>query len=134
MNRWIGTGRPTRDIELRYTQGDTPMAVASFTLACNRKFAKDGQTDADFIRCTAFGKTAETIAKYCQQGTKILIEGRIVTANYTNKDGVKVYTTEISIESFEFCEKKGNSEGGNAPSSNSFVPVPDDINEELPFN
>lgn len=133
MNIWNGIGRTTTDIELRYTQGDQSIAVASFTLAVERRFKHDNQATADFIRCKAFGKTAETLEKYVRKGTKIGVTGEIRTGSYTNNDGIKVYTTDILVGAFDFCEKK--SDQNAAPvDPNSFVPVPDDINEELPFN
>ena len=146
MNKWIGIGRLTGDPEVKYTQGDAPMAIARHNLAVDRKFKnKDGEQTADFISCVAFGKNAEFAEKYLRKGMKVAVEGHIQTGSYTNKDGVKVYTTDIVVEGYEFCESKGNSEGGyststgrpspsNAPSSDGFMNIPDDIQEELPFN
>ncbi len=142
MNKAILSGRLTRDPEVRYSQGENSTAVARFTLAVDRKFkrAGDDQT-ADFISCIAFGKTAEFVEKYFSKGDKMIVEGRIATGSYTNKDGVKIYTTDINVENVEFCESKGNSGGqvGNRPEPSSamgdgFLNIPDGIDETLPFN
>ena len=112
------------------------MAVARFTLAVDRRFKQEGQPTADFIRCIAFGKTAEFFERFGHKGTKFLIEGRIQTDSYTNKDGQKVYTTDVVVENTEFGESK-NSSGSAEPQSkpdDSFMSIPDDIDEELPFN
>ena len=139
MNRVILLGRTTKDADVRYSQGDKPMAIASFTLAVDRKYRKEGEQSADFINCKAFGKIAEVIEKYVTKGTKIAIVGRIQTGSYTNKDGNKVYTTDVMIEELEFCESK-NANSGNAPQQNGqgfnpdgFMNIPDGIDEELPF-
>ena len=139
MNKWIGTGRLTRNPDVRYSQGEKPIAVAKYTLAVDRDFKREGEPTADFINCTAFGKSGEFAEKYLKQGTKILVTGRIQTGSYTNKDGVKVYTTDVVVESQEFCESKGsNNHQGNAPASNvpsdGFMNVPDGIEEQVPFN
>lgn len=110
MNKVILTGRLTRDIEVRYSQGENPMAVARYTLAVQRKFKREGEQDADFISCVAFGKAAEFAEKYFRQGTKVVISGRIQTGSYTNRDGQKVYTTDIVIEDQEFAESKSASD------------------------
>ena len=99
-----GIGRLTRDPEVRYS-GDSK-AVARFTLACNRYKKEGEEPQADFISCVAFGKTAEFIEKYIRQGTKIFVEGRIQTGSYTNKEGQKVYTTDVVVETLEFAESK----------------------------
>ena len=114
MNKVILMGRLTRDPEIRYSQGENAMAIARYTLAVDRRFKRDGEQTADFISCLAFGKSAEFAEKYLHQGTKILIEGRIQTGSYTNKEGQKVYTTEVVVESHEFAEGKG----GSSSSSN----------------
>lgn len=147
MNKVILMGRLTRDPEVRYTQGDNASAVARFSLAVDRRFKKDGEQTADFINCVAFGKTGEFIEKYGRKGTKFVVEGRIQTGSYTNKDGQKVYTTDVVVEQVEFAESKAASgQNGNQSSSaptrpepasadsNGFMNIPDSINEELPFN
>lgn len=106
MNKVILLGRLTRDPEVRRSQGDNPMAVARYTLAVDRKFKRDGEESADFIGCVAFGKQGEFAEKYLHKGTKIVLTGRIQTGSYTNKDGVKVYTTDVVAEDQEFAESK----------------------------
>ncbi|MDO4649899.1 MAG: single-stranded DNA-binding protein [Eubacteriales bacterium] len=118
MNKAILMGRLTRDIEVRYTQGDNPTAVARYTLAVNRRFARDGEQEADFISCVEFGKSAEFAEKWFRQGTKIVVTGRIQTGGYTNKDGQKVYTTEVVVEDQEFAESKAASESHNGSNNN----------------
>ena len=113
MNKVILMGRLTRDIEVRYSQGENPMAVARYTLAVQRKFKREGEQDADFISCVAFGKAAEFAEKYLRQGTKVVISGRIQTGSYTNRDGQKVYTTDIVVEEQEFAESKTASEANS---------------------
>ncbi len=147
MNKVILMGRLTREPEVRYSQGDNATAVARYTLAVDRRFNRnnDEQT-ADFINCVAFGKSGEFAEKYLHKGTKIAITGRIQTGSYTNKDGVKVYTTDVVVEDHEFAESK-NSAGsadnsGFAPAGrpapaaagDGFMNIPDGIDEELPFN
>ena len=107
MNKVILMGRLTRDVQTRYTEGAEPMAISRFTLAVDRRVQRDqeGQS-ADFISCVAFGKTGQFMEKYGQQGTKFVIEGRIQTGSYTNKEGRKIYTTEVVVESVEFAESK----------------------------
>ena len=140
MNRVILCGRIVRDPEVRYSQGATPMAVAKFTLAVDRKFKKDGEQSADFINCTAFGKTAEVIEKYVTKGTKIIVEGRWQTGSYTNKDGNKVYTNDCMVENIEFCESKSQQAQNNAqaptPNGDGFMNIQDGIDdsERLPFS
>lgn len=150
MNKVILMGRLTRDPEVRYSSGENSMAVARYTLAVDRRFKRDGEATADFIGCVGFGRQAEFAEKYLRQGMKIAVTGRIQTGSYTNKDGQKVYTTDIVVEDHEFCESKNASmaggEGGMqsaAPSSRStpsaasgdgFMNIPDGIDEELPFN
>lgn len=140
MNKVILMGRLTRDPDVRYTNGDNPMCIARYTLAVDRKYKKDGEQNADFIPCVAFGKAGEFTEKYLKKGTKMAITGRIQTGSYTNKDGVKVNTTEVVIEDQEFAESKGNdSKSQNKerkPQNNSmdgFMNIPDGIDEELPF-
>jgi single-strand DNA-binding protein len=139
MNRVILCGRIVRDPEVRYSQGATPMAVAKFTLAVDRKFKKDGEQSADFINCTAFGKTAEVIEKYVKKGTKIIVEGRWQTGSYTNKDGNKVYTNDCMVENIEFCESKSQQAQNNAqeptPNGDGFMNIPSGLEDEgLPFS
>ena len=142
MNKVILTGRIVRDPELRYSQGGNASAVAKYSLAVERKFKQDGQPSADFINCICFGKTAEFAEKYLRQGTKIVVTGRIQSGSYTNKDGVKVYTTDVVVEEHEFCESKNasqeNAQKPPQPSPNNlldgFMDIPDNIAEELPFN
>ena len=138
-------GRLTRDPEVRYSQGENSTAIARYTLAVDRRFRRnnDGEQTADFIGCVAFGRSAEFAEKYLHQGTKIIVEGRWQTGNYTNKDGQKVYTNDCVVERHEFCESRANQQnnsngiiGRNSPSadSDSFMSIPDGIDEELPFN
>ena len=145
MNKVILMGRLTRDPEVRYSQGESATAVARFTLAVDRRFRRD-DASTDFIGCVAFGRNAEFIEKYFRQGTKALITGRIQTGSYTNRDGQKVYTTDIVVEDQEFAESKnasGANDAGFAPMSrpqpsaaigDGFMNIPDGIDEELPFN
>lgn len=132
-------GRLTRDPEVRYTQGENSTAVARYTLAVDRKFKREGDQTADFINCVAFGKNGEFAEKYMHKGTKICIIGRIQTGSYTNKDGVKVYTTDVVVEEHEFVESKnasGSATSGTthaAPDADGFVNVPEGLDEELPF-
>lgn len=128
-------GRCTKDPEIRYG-GANNTAVAKFSLAVDRRIKKEGEQAADFISCAAFGKTAEFLEKYGKKGTKFVIEGRIQTGSYTNKDGNKVYTTDVVVENVEFAESK-KSENGNPepqPDDDGFMNIPDGIDEELPFN
>lgn len=141
MNRVILLGRTTKDADVRYSQGDKPMAIASITLAVDRKYRKEGEQSADFINCKAFGKIAEVIGKYVTKGTKIAIVGRIQTGSYTNKDGQKVYTTDVMIEDLEFCESRNSQQAQNttnpAPTPSGdmdFMNIDTDLDEGLPFN
>lgn len=144
VNKVILVGRLTRDPEIRYSQGaNGSTAIARYSLAVDRKFKQEGQPNADFINCVAFGKLGEFAEKYLYKGTKIAVVGRIQTGSYTNKDGQKVYTTDVVVEEQEFAESKnasgGNNGGGNSgqPQSNGgndFMSIPDGIDEELPFN
>ena len=156
MNKVILMGRLTRDPEIRYSQsGDGQMAVARYTLAVDRRFNRNGEQTADFISCVAFGKSAEFAEKYLRQGTKIVVEGRIQTGSYTNKEGQKVYTTDVVVENQEFAESKNASagNGGNYSANRSygqqshggqqssaaigdgFMNIPDGVEDEgLPFN
>lgn len=143
MNKVILIGRLARDPDIRYSQGEKQTAVARFTLAVDRRFKREGEQTADFINCISFGKSAEFAEKYLRQGTKIAITGHIQTGSYTNRDGQKVYTTDVMIEEMEFAESKSNSSSGGkqesrqnapAPDSDGFMNIPDGIDEELPFN
>ena len=147
MNKVVLMGRLTRDPDVRYSQGETPLAIARYTLAVDRRFKRNGEQDADFINCVAFGRTAEFAEKYLKQGTKMVVSGRIQTGSYTNKDGQRVYTTDVVVEDQEFAESKAASEshmnGGfqaapapapSAPAGDGFMNIPDGIDEELPFN
>lgn len=140
MNKVILMGRLTRDAQTRYTEGVEPMAISRFTLAVDRRARnnQEGQT-ADFIPCVAFGKTGQFIEKYGQQGTKFCLEGRIQTGSYTNREGHKVYTTEVVVDQVEFAESKaaaGNNQQRPQPTPDNddgFMNIPDGIDEELPF-
>lgn len=145
MNKAILMGRLTRDPEVRYSAGENALAIARYTLAVDRKFKRDGEATADFISCVVFGKPAEFAEKYFRQGMRIVIGGRIQTGSYTNKEGQKVYTTEVVVEEQEFTDSKAASEGrshsgGQAqqgapkPGDDGFMNIPDGIDEELPFN
>lgn len=143
-------GRLTRDPEVRYTQGESQMAVARFSLAVDRRRSsnRNDENTADFISCVAFGKSAEFMEKYVRKGTKIALTGRIQTGSYTNKDGQKVYTTDVVVDEMEFAESKNSNSNGDfggyqapaqsapapAPAGNEFMNIPDGIEEELPFN
>ena len=146
MNKVILMGRLTRDPEVRYSTGDNGTAVARYTLAVDRRFRRnDGEQSADFIGCVAFGRSAEFAERYFRQGMKVVITGRIQTGSYTNRDGQRVYTTDVVVEDQEFAESKaaGAQTGGfqaapaPAPSMSAgdgFMNIPDGIDEELPFN
>lgn len=134
MNSVQLLGRLVRDPEVRYTQGENATSVARFTVACNRKYKKNSEQEADFISCVAFGKTAEFIERYFNKGSSIALNGRIQTGSYTNKDGSKVYTTDIVVESLEFVGKKNDdSSADTSKQNNDFMNIPDDIDENLPF-
>ena len=142
MNKVILMGRLTRDPDVRYSNGENATAVARFSLAVDRRFKRDGDQNADFISCVAFGKTAEFIEKYFRKGMRMTLAGRIQTGSYTNKEGNKVYTTDGFVEECECAESKKASEENrdtgpvpnNAPGSDGFMNIPDGIDEELPFN
>jgi single-strand DNA-binding protein len=143
MNKVILMGRLTRNPEVRYTQGEEPMAIARFTLAVDRRGKRDGEASADFPSCVCFRRTAEFIEKYAHQGTKLVVVGKIQTGSYTNRDGQKVYTTDVVVEEAEFAESKAaagqreNSRSEQKPEpqvdANGFMNIPDGIDEELPF-
>ena len=154
MNKVILMGRLTRDPMVRYSQGEKPMAVARYTLAVDRRFKREGEPTADFISCVALGKQGEFAEKYLRKGTKIAVSGRIQTGSYTNRDGVKVYTTDVIVEDQEFAESKAASDRSRASfsmeepdmgdrsaepdmakaPSDGFMNVPDGLEENLPFN
>jgi single-strand DNA-binding protein len=158
MNKVVLMGRLTRNPDVRYSQGERSTCVARYTLAVNRRFKREGEQDADFIGCVAFGRQGEFAEKYLKQGTKVVISGRIQTGSYTNRDGVKVYTTDVVVEEQDFAESKAaasNYSGAYqqnsyqnpvepqptmtsrpAPSeavSDGFMTIPEGIEEELPF-
>lgn len=135
MNKIILMGRLTRDPEVRYSKGDNPLAIARYNLAVDRRFKKDGEQSADFISCVAFGKNAEFTEKYLKKGTKICISGRLQTGSYTNKEGVKVYTTEVVVEECEFAESKNTSDEPSPSdiTGDGFMNVPEGLEDELPF-
>lgn len=144
MNRVILMGRLTRDPEVRYSSGEKSMAIARYTLAVDRGFKRGGDSTeqtADFIPCIAFDKAGEFAEKYFRQGMRVLISGRIQTGNYTNKEGQKVYTTEVIIDTQEFADSKGESTGGRSKKqetnvdADGFMNIPDGVDDEgLPFN
>lgn len=141
MNKVILTGRLVRDPEVRYSQGAESTTVARYTLAVERRHRANNEASADFISCIAFNRAADFAEKYLKKGTKIAITGRIQTGSYTNKDGVRVYTTDVIIEEQEFAESKrdddtnGSSPKGPYPTgADGLINIPDSIDEELPFN
>ena len=149
MNKVILMGRLTRDPDVRYSQGENASAFARYTLAVDRRFRRDGEATADFIGCVAFGRQAEFAEKYLRQGTKIAITGRIQTGSYTNRDGQKVYTTDVVVEEQEFAESKAASSAAgttaytpsrpepSAAAGDGFMNIPDGDSVEdegLPFN
>ena len=145
MNKVILMGRLTRDPEVRYSQGESSTAVARFSLAVDRRFKRQGDDQtADFINCVTFGKTAEFVERYLKQGTKIVGCGRIQTGSYTNKEGQRVYTTDVVLEDVEFAESKKNADSfdGGMPAqrpepsqaADGFMNIPDGLEEGLPFN
>lgn len=147
MNKAIMMGRLTRDPEVRYSQGASQTAVARFSLAVDRRWKREGEPDADFFNCTAFGRQADFVEKYLRQGTKVVVTGRIQNDNYTNKEGQKVYSVQIIVEEIEFAESKNAAAGSAAPAyqagsrpspsqaaGDGFMSIPDGAEEELPFN
>lgn len=140
MNKVILIGRLCADPEVR--QSEVDMAIARYRLAVDRRYKRDEEQNVDYIRCVAFGKNAEFAEKYLHRGIKIAISGRIQTGSYTNKDGQKIYTTDIIVEEHYFCERKGTAAGTTEEAAspygpvdeNGFMNVPDGISEELPFN
>lgn len=142
MNQVILMGRLTRDPEVRYTQGERSMAIARYTLAVDRRGARsqNGENAADFIGCVAFDKAGEFAEKYFRQGQRVLVSGRIQTGSYTDRDGKKVYTTEVVVQSQEFADGKredGYQSATRPPSTaddDGFMNIPDGMEEGLPFN
>lgn len=146
MNKVILMGRLTRDPDVRYSQGEKSMAIARYSLAVDRRGRKnqDGEQNADFISCVAFDKAGEFAEKYFKQGMRVLVSGRIQTGSYTNKDGVKIYTTDIVVEDQEFADSKGDSDGGYKKTQrpepldsigDGFMNIPDGLEDDgLPFN
>jgi len=148
MNKVVLMGRLTRDPEVRYSQGENALAIARYTLAVDRRFKRDGEQTADFINCVVFGKSAEFTERYFRQGMRVLVSGRIQTGSYTNKDGNKVYTTEVVVEEVDFADSRrsDNAAPAGAPAgapANS-MPAPEsdaadpmggfDVDGDIPFN
>lgn len=133
-------GRLTRDPEIKSSQGEKSTTIARYTLAVDRRFKRDNEQNADFIGCVAFGKSAEFAEKYFRQGIKVVVTGRIQTGSYTNKDGQKVYTTDVVVEDQEFAESNAtsqqNQQNNSTPATDSdgFMNIPDGIDEEMPFS
>lgn len=149
MNKVILMGRLTRDPEVRYGQGDSSSSVARFSIAVDRRFKREGDPDADFFNCTAFGRQADFVEKYLKKGTKMLITGRVQNDNYTNKDGQQVYSVQIIVDEMEFAESKnsnGQAAGDGAAQTTrptpaaaaapaaGFMNIPNGIDDELPFS
>lgn len=146
MNKVILLGRMARDPEVRFTQGNEPMAVCRFSVAVDRPYSskrKEGDATADFINCVCFGKRGESIGQYFRKGNRIAITGRLQVSNWQDNNGQKRYSTDVIVEDFEFCENKGTNNGSSAPAptsspaqpsnnGNDFFPIDDD-DEELPF-
>ena len=149
MNKVILMGNLPRDPEIRYSQGENSLAIARFSIAVNRRFSRQGDTDTDFFNCTAFGKQAEFVEKYFKQGSRMLLTGRVQNDNYTNKNGERVYSVQIMADEIEFAERKSTADanasrgasnfGGGAPepamaADDDFMNIPDGIEDGLPFN
>lgn len=155
MNKAILMGRLTRNPDIRYTQGEKPVCIARYTLAVDRRFKRDGEQEADFISCVAFGRQAEFAEKYLQKGTKVVVSGRIQTGSYTNREGARVYTTDIVVEEQDFAESKASAAGSEPeskasaaesapkqkeetaanqpPLQDGFMTIPEGVEDELPF-
>ena len=135
MNKVTLIGRLTADPEVKYTQGEKPTAIAKYTLAVNRRFKKEGEQDADFIRCTAFGKSGEFAEKYLTKGTQIAVCGRIQTGSYEKEDGQKVFTTDVIAEEHYFCGSKASAESASAPEAAmpDMPSIPGADDDDLPF-
>ena len=140
MNKVILIGRLTKDPETRYSQGQNSTCISRYSLAVDRQFKRDGDQAADFLNCVAFGKQGEFAEKYLKKGTKIAVTGRLQTGSYTDRDGKKVYTTDVVVESHEFVESKKESDQETQSSpygsigTDGFMNIPDGIDEELPFS
>ena len=149
MNKVILMGNLTRDPEIRYSQGENSLAIARFSIAVNRRFSRQGDTDTDFFNCTAFGKQAEFVEKYFKQGSRMLLTGRVQNDNYTNKNGERVYSVQIMADEIELAQRKSTADanasrgasnfGGGAPepamaADDDFMNIPDGIEDGLPFN
>jgi len=148
MNKVVLVGRLTRDPEVRYSQGENATAIARYTVAVDRRFKRENEASADFVPCVVFGRSAEFAEKYFRQGMRVAISGRIQTGSYTNKEGAKVYTTEVVVEDQEFAQNRDENNASmagfqpsapaaSAPSvdaGDGFMNIPDGIDEELPFN
>ena len=141
MNKVILMGRLTRDPEMRNSNGESNTAIARYTLAVDRRYKREGEAGADFISCVAFGRSAEFAEKYFRQGMRVLVSGRIQTGSYTNKEGQRVYTTDIIADDQEFADSKNASAGGKQapemgkPIGDGFMSIPDGVEDEsLPFN
>ena len=132
MNQAVIMGRLTRDPEVRYVSDDK-LAIARYTLAVDRRFKREGEQNADFINCVAFGKAGEFAGKYFTKGMRVAVSGRIQTGSYNNKDGVKIPTFEIVVDNQEFAQSKGEQEERPQPAPDGFVYVPEGLDEELPF-
>lgn len=142
MNKVVLLGRLTREPEIRYSAGENPVCVARYTLAVDRRYKRDGEQNADFISCVAFGKNGEFAEKYLHQGTKIAVCGRIQTGSY-EKDGHKVYTTDVVVEEYDFAGSKSDGNGSSGTTEpqvpqktdeDGFMNIPDDIDQDLPFS
>lgn len=130
-------GRLTSDPEIRYSNGEEQIAIGRYRLAVNRRSSKQGEQEADFISCIAFGRAAEFADKYFRKGMQVLITGRIQTGSYTNREGIRVYTTDVVIEDQEFADSKRSNNGSSpepATDASEFMDIPDGIDSELPFN
>lgn len=141
MNRVILMGRLTRDPDIRYTSGENSMTVARYTLAIDRTTKKQDEQSADFVSCVAFSKAAEFAEKYFRQGMRVLVSGRLQTSSYTNREGQKIYTTDVILDSQEFADSKGENTGGRSKKqetnvdADGFMNIPDGVDDEgLPFN
>lgn len=136
MNKVTLIGRLTKNVEMNYSNNGNRTAIARYTLAIDRQYKRDGEQEADFIRCIAFGRTAEAAEKYLYKGARVAIDGRIQTGSFTNSRGQKIYTTDVVVERQEFLEKRSNSQPvtDNQYNEDEFMDIPDGIDEELPFN
>ena len=131
MNNVTIRGRLCADAEIRYSNGEKPLAISSANIAVNRKKKDEG---ADFIPVTAFGKVAELFEKYLHKGSDIIVIGHINTGNYTNKEGKKVYTWNVVADSIEFCDKKADASNSTPQEDTGFMNLPGNIDDEIPFN